>query len=137
MKYLLDTNVCIHYLNSRDVEIARKISALGRRSVMTCSIVIEELLFGAFRSERVNENLIRVRLFAATFDVRPFDSQSATESARVRAHLAKLGTTIGPFDSLIAGIALACGATLITNNTSEFSRVPGLRIEDWQEAKKK
>jgi tRNA(fMet)-specific endonuclease VapC len=132
MKYLLDTNVCIHYLNTSNVAIARRITTLGRRSVISCSIVVEELMYGAYRSARVNENLARVRLFAATFDVLPFDTKSASESGRVRAHLTDVGMKIGLFDNLIAGVALACGATLVTNNTSEFSRVPGLRIEDWQ-----
>jgi tRNA(fMet)-specific endonuclease VapC len=62
----------------------------------------------------------------------PFDDAAAEEYGKVRAHLAVLGTPIGPNDLMIATIALANAVTLVTNNTSEFSRVPGLSIEDWQ-----
>jgi tRNA(fMet)-specific endonuclease VapC len=132
MKYLLDTNACIRYLNETAISIARRITQAGRRNVGTSSIVIEELYFDAFRSARVVENVAKIRLFAATLEVWAFDSRAAHESARIRAHLAGIGQTIGPFDNLIAGTALACGATVVTNNVGEFGRVPGLRVEDWQ-----
>ena len=62
----------------------------------------------------------------------PFDDAAADVHARVRRHLESLGAPIGPYDLLIAAIALANGCTLVTHNTNEFSRVPGLSLEDWE-----
>jgi len=132
MKYLWDTNACIHYLSSTDVAIVQRIMRTGRGNVATRSIVVEELFYGAYRSERVSDNLASVRKFAATFDIWPFDVSAAHESARIRAMLSKAGQSIGPFDNLIAAVALARGATLVTHNLAEFKRIPGLSIEDWQ-----
>ena len=68
----------------------------------------------------------------AQFPTLPFDEQAAEECGKVRAHLAGLGQLIGPNDLMIAAIALANGLTVVTHNTAEFSRVPGLLLEDWQ-----
>ena len=132
MKFLLDTNTCIHFLNRTHTGIGQRVISYGRKSIGTSSIVIEELLYGAYRSARLDENLQQIHLFATAFDVRPFDMQAAHESARIRSHLATIGQAIGPFDNLIAAVALAQGATLVTHNLREFQRVPELRIEDWQ-----
>ena len=77
-------------------------------------------------------NRMRVEQVRQQFVSLPFDDAAAEEYGKVRAHLASLGTPIGPHDLMIAAIALANGLSVVTNNTSEFSRVPGLSIEDWQ-----
>ena len=78
------------------------------------------------------KNLSQVQIFCRQFQSQPFDDLAAEEYGRIRAHLAGLGMLIGPNDLLIASIALANGLTLVTHNTREFSRIPGLKLEDWQ-----
>jgi tRNA(fMet)-specific endonuclease VapC len=93
---------------------------------------VGELLFGARRAHQPTHALAQVRTFCAPFVSLPFDDRAADEYSAVRAHLASLGTPIGPYDLMIAAITLAHGLMLVTHNTVEFSRVPGLRLEDWQ-----
>ena len=94
------------------------------------SIVAFELFFGAFKSGRAKENVDRVD--AIQFMIVPFEWQDAREAGELRAALHRAGTPIGSFDIMIAGQARARNFTLVTHNTSEFSRVPGLRLEDWE-----
>jgi tRNA(fMet)-specific endonuclease VapC len=93
---------------------------------------VTELLFGALRSQKVAANLAEVRLLVSGFASLPFDDAAAEKHAEIRAHLAASGNPIGPLDAMIAAIALVHELTLVTHNVSEFSRVPGLRVEDWQ-----
>ncbi|WP_246333019.1 PIN domain-containing protein [Aureimonas mangrovi] len=94
------------------------------------AIVVHELFYGAFRSERQADNLRRVE--ALQFEVLDLDREDAFRAGQIRARLADLGTQIGPYDILIAGQALARDFVLVTRNTREFERVEGLRIEDWE-----
>jgi tRNA(fMet)-specific endonuclease VapC len=100
--------------------------------VVLCSVVVGELLFGALRSRNISKNLTDVRTFTAGFRSLPFDDPAAEHYAAVRADLAAKGTPIGPNDLMIAAITLANGLTLVTHNTVEFSRVSGLKLDDWQ-----
>ncbi|MBY0527717.1 MAG: type II toxin-antitoxin system VapC family toxin [Gemmataceae bacterium] len=133
MTHLLDTNTCVDHLRygAASLVSARLLTA-ATGSVGLCSIVVGELLFGARRSSQVAQNLARVQAFCNQFRSLPFDDPAAGEYSIIRAHLASLGTPIGPNDLFIAAIALAHGLTLVTHNTAEFSRVPGLTLEDWQ-----
>jgi tRNA(fMet)-specific endonuclease VapC len=94
------------------------------------AVVIHELYYGAFKSQRVEKNVARVD--ALRFSVLEFDEEDARQAGQIRAHLASKGTPIGPYDVLIAGQARARELTLVTHNTSEFQRVPGLKVEDWK-----
>jgi tRNA(fMet)-specific endonuclease VapC len=87
---------------------------------------------GALRSIDPARSLARQRAFFARFQSHPFDDAAAEAYARIRAHLLTAGNTIGPNDMLIAAIAVANGLTLITHNTDEFGRVPGLDLDDWE-----
>lgn len=93
-----------------------------------------ELLYGAARSGSAHRtaNLQRVEQLRLQFASLPYDDRAAKDYGKIRAHLANLGTPISPNDLMIAAIALANNVTLVTHNTSEFSRVPGLALEDWQ-----
>ena len=93
---------------------------------------MHELYYGAFTSQRVDQNVARVD--ALQFPVLEFDEEDARHAGEVRAHLAVKGTPIGPYDVLIAGQARARKLTLVTHNTTEFQRVPGLKVEDWKAA---
>ena len=84
------------------------------------------------RSNQAASALVQLRTFFSRYISLPFTDRSAEEYAKLRAYLTGLGKLIGPNDLLIAAIALANGLTLVTHNTNEFSRVPGLALEDWQ-----
>jgi len=84
------------------------------------------------RSSRATENLAKVRQFLSQFASLPFDDDAAETYGRIRADLTGRGVTIGPNDLLIAAIAQTNDTTLITHNVDEFSRVAGLKIEDWE-----
>lgn len=101
-------------------------------SVVLCSVVVAELLFGALRSRDTARNLAEVQKFISGFVSLPFDDRAASEYARIRADLTARGMVIGPNDLMIAAIAVPNGLTLVTHHTAEFSRVTGLRLEDWQ-----
>jgi tRNA(fMet)-specific endonuclease VapC len=133
VKYLLDTNTCVNILRQgAKSPVAARLAGVGPNDAVLCSVVVGELLFGALRSRDVVKNLAAVRAFAAGLRSVPFDDRAGEEYAKVRADLAAKGTPIGPNDLLIAAIALANGLTLVTHNTTEFSRVLGLRLEDWE-----
>jgi tRNA(fMet)-specific endonuclease VapC len=130
MRYLLDTNVAIALLRDGDSKPARRIRREKPRDVAVSAIVAHELFYGAFKSRRAAENVALID--ALQFEVIEFDREDARQAGEVRALLAACGGTIGPFDVLIAGQALARNLTLVTHNTGEFGRVPGLAIEDWE-----
>lgn len=130
MRYLLDANAVIALLNDTASPIARRVRRNAPRDFGVSAVVIYELYYGAFKSQRVEQNVARVD--ALQFSVLEFDEEDARQAGQIRAHLAAKGTPIGPYDVLIAGQARARELTLITHNTSEFQRVPGLKVEDWK-----
>jgi tRNA(fMet)-specific endonuclease VapC len=133
MTHLLDTNSCVDHLrHGSSSNITVKLAAANPGSVVLCSVVVAELLYGAHRSTHKARSLSQVQAFHSQFLSLPFDDRAAEEYGRVRAHLASLGMSIGPNDLMIAAIALANDLTVVTHNTGEFSRVPGLKLEDWQ-----
>lgn len=132
MNYLLDTNVCIQFITGRSVAIKEKIEAIDTSSLFICSIVRGELEYGARKSSNPDKNLAILREFLACFPDINYDSAAAEFYGIIRAELEKQGTPIGPYDMQIAAIALANNCTLVTHNTSEFSRIKNLRIEDWE-----
>ncbi len=130
MSWLLDTNACIRYLNGRSLTLKRRIDSTNEAEISVCSIVKAELCFGAQRSTKPQLALSRQQRFLLRFRSFAFDDRCAEEYGRIRAALAS--SPIGPNDLLIAAIAVANDLTLVTNNTGEFSRVPGLRHENWE-----
>jgi tRNA(fMet)-specific endonuclease VapC len=132
MIYLLDTNAWINYLNVRDSLIKRRLVALDPADVALCSVVKAELYRGAYRSTQRQSNLALLERLSNQFTSLPFDDPAAEVYGRIRAELEASGTLIGPYDMMIAAIALANDLTLVTHNTREFGRVVGLRMEDWE-----
>ena len=130
--YLLDSNVCIHLLNERSTKIEQNFRSQSPADIFLCSIVKAELLYGARHSQRVSSNLQRLKLFFAPLGSIPFDDRCAEEYGLIRSALTEQGKIIGPNDMMIAAIARANDATLITHNTREFGRIPSLRLEDWE-----
>jgi tRNA(fMet)-specific endonuclease VapC len=132
--YLLDTNACIGWLRSNQPKLVTRLQQESPADIVICSIVVAELLFGVERSAPAHRDNTRSRVeqLRQEFASLPFDDAAAEEYGRLRGALADKGTPIGPNDMLIAAIAVTNGLTLVTHNTVEFSRVPGLMIEDWQ-----
>ena len=132
-RFLIDTNVCIHLINrGPQVEmLAGQIGQYGRDQVLISSITVAELEFGIAKSTRREQNRIRFDLFLAQFEIAPFDARAASFYGPLRLALQASGKPIGPLDTLIAAHSLALDTCLVTNNTREFERVQGLRIEDW------
>jgi tRNA(fMet)-specific endonuclease VapC len=130
MRYLLDANAIIALLSDTTSPIARRVRRYAPRDFGVSAVVICELYYGAFKSQRVEQNVARVD--ALRFSVLEFDEEDAKQAGQIRAHLASKGTPIGPYDVLIAGQARARELTLVTHNTGEFQRVPGLKVEDWK-----
>jgi tRNA(fMet)-specific endonuclease VapC len=131
--HLPDTNACIHHLRMGPASnVTGKLAAAAPGSIVLCSVVLANLLYGAYRSAQKAQTLSQVHAFTAGFQSLPFDDRAAPQYGSLRAHLAGLGVSIGPNDLMIAAIALANSLTLVTHNTAEFSRVRGLTIEDWQ-----
>lgn len=130
--YLLDTNVCIGFLRGRDVRFLQRFEAVAAQDKYLCSIVAGELLYGAAKSQWQSESLDKLNRFIARFPMLAYDLEAARHFGDIRAYLAKQGKPIGPYDLQIAAIARANGLTLVTHNTGEFARVPGLRLEDWE-----
>ncbi len=134
IEYLLDTNACIQLLRGRSLSLEARATREGMSRIAICSVVLSKLLYGVEQSaaSRRAENgklvVERHRLFRSL----PFDDMAAEKCAAIRAVRARKGQPIGPNDAMIAAITVSSGLTLVTHNTSEFSRVPGLSIEDWQ-----
>jgi tRNA(fMet)-specific endonuclease VapC len=132
MAYLLDTNVWVALLRGRDAMLALRIKQAPAGDVLLCSIVKAELLHGARRSADAGKNTALIERLVTPHKSLPFDDAAAERYAVIRAALESKGLPIGSHDYLIAATALANGCVLVTHNTSEFSRVPGLIVEDWQ-----
>ena len=133
MRYLLDTNVCARYLNSRSLVIRERLQSTNVEEIAVCSVVKVELFYGAMKSNNPQITLARQHQFLRLFVSLPFDDVIALTYGRIRAELAANGTPIGPNDFQIAAIALTHNLILVTHNTREFSRVSGLVIEDWEQ----
>ena len=131
---LLDTNAVIAIINRRPEVVRKRFTEYQAAGALLAisSIVVFELRFGVANSPRRNFNAQMLDGFLAGLSsVLDFDSADADAAGAIRAGLARRGTPIGPYDVLIAGQALRHGATLVTANTAEFSRVAGLAVENW------
>lgn len=127
---MIDTNIAIYTLKNRP---ARVRAAFKKHSGEMClsSISLGELIYGAERSCRVEQNLSIIEGLAARLKIESFDMKAAMHFGQLRAELSKIGNVIGPYDLMIAGHARALGLVLVTNNRREFDRVSGLRVENW------
>jgi tRNA(fMet)-specific endonuclease VapC len=126
----LDTNIVIYVLKRRPVEVLSTFNANASRMAIS-SITLAELLHGAEKSTRVSENLSVIEDFCSRLEVLPYGAKAAQHYGAIRASLEKLGQPIGVNDLHIAGHARSEGLVLVTNNVSEFIRVPGLQVENW------
>jgi len=132
VKYLLDTNACIAYLNGRHQSVVNRIRATAPADLAISTVVVAELRYGADRSARPKENHARIDVLMAEILPLDFDLESAAAYGRLRTRLEAKGTPIGPNDMLIAAQALAHNLVVVTDNVREFRRVRGLRAENWR-----
>ena len=130
MKYLLDTDTCIHVFRGKRSVIERMEQVAGDDLAIS-SITYYELVYGAKRCAREREELRKIQSFAKHIHQLVFGPQTALQAAVIRRALEQRGTGIGPMDTLIAATAVDAGLVLVTGNLSEFSRVHGLRCESW------
>ncbi len=131
MQYLLDTNICIYYLKNSSNNLIKHFMSVKKNDISLCSIVKAELYHGVQKSQYKKKNMNKLNALVTPFHSFPFDDKAGKEYAMIKADLEQQGKIIGPNDLMIASIAKANNLILITNNTKEFSRVKGLKIEDW------
>ena len=131
MKLMLDTNICIYIIKQQPSAVLKHFLEYQIGDIGTSSITLSELRYGVARSKHKEKNTKALDQFIIPLDIALFDEKAALAYGGIRATLEKAGTPIGAMDMLIAAHAVSLGVTLVTNNTREFSRIPGLRIVDW------
>ena len=129
-RYLLDTNILSNLVRQPQGPVASRIEQAGEETICTSIIVAAEFRFGAEKSDS-DKLTDRVELILSAIEILPLESPADREYAKLRHYLARNGTPIGPNDMLIAAQALSLGLIVVTANTGEFSRVPGLSVENW------
>ena len=130
LKYMLDTNIVIYTIKNKP-DVVREAFLAHDGQMCISSITFMELIYGVERSSAPARNLAVLESFVARLEVLDYDIKGAYQTGQLRAELALAGTPIGPYDQMIAGHARSQGLILVTNNTKEFVRVPGLRLENW------
>lgn len=128
--YMLDTNICIYVMKNYPQDLRDKFNSLAEQLCIS-SITLGELHYGAEKSARRADNLTAVEQFVARLEMLPFDARAAAHYGQVRAELERAGTPCGPHDMQIGGHARSQGLIVITNNAREFSRMKGIRVENW------
>ncbi len=130
MRYLLDTDICIYAINQRPPQVLQAFRDHASAGLGISAVTAGELYFGVARTGS-EKNLRALQQFLSSLEIAPFDETAARVFGSLRAWLAAQGKPIGPFDTQIAAHAQALGVTLVSNNTREFARVPGLHVENW------
>ena len=131
MAFLLDTNHWIFLLKGRTPALEKKLDSVSPEDVMFCSVVKEELYYGAYKHANRQARLAILQNLFSRHKSADFDDAAAAETGRLRQELEKRGEVIGPHDLQIAAVAVVRGWVLVTNNTREFQRIPRLKVEDW------
>ena len=130
--YLLDTNICIFLKNRKPIQVLERLHSIINTNIFISSISVAELQFGVYNSQNIEKNHVSLVEFLAPFKIINFDDNDAEEFGKIRTELKRNGKLIGPYDMLIAAQALAKNLILVTNNTNEFKRIDGLKLEDWK-----
>ena len=130
LKYMLDTNIVIYTIKNKPAKVREAFKKYDGQMCMS-AVTWGELIYGAERSSKPEQNLQVIESMAARLEIMPFSDSAATHFGQLRAELYQNGNPIGPYDMMIAGHARSLGLTLVTNNMKEFTRVPGLRLVNW------
>src|SRR5215831_953103 len=130
LQYMLDTDVCIYVIKNYPAELRERFNRLAEQLCIS-SITLAELHYGAEKSERRLHNLQAIEHFVARLEVLPFAAKAAAHYGQIRVELERAGTPCGPHDMQIGGHARSEGLIIVTNNMREFTRMPGVRVENW------
>jgi len=129
--YLLDTNICIYIINNNPKHVVERIKSLKPPQIKLSSISMAEMGYGVSKSRDRDKNRQALIHFASAFDIIEFNDNDAEVYGLIRAELEKKGQIIGPYDMQIAAQAISRDLILVTNNTSEFSRISNIKLENW------
>jgi tRNA(fMet)-specific endonuclease VapC len=128
---MLDTNICIYVIKTRPTSVIERFSSFAIGEIGISVITLAELEYGAAKSLQPKRNREALKQFILPLEVAAFEAGTTAAYGSARVALEKRGTPIGAMDLLIAAHAVSLGVTLVTNNTREFARVPGLHVENW------
>lgn len=131
MIYMLDTNICIYMIKRKPVHVIEHLRRIPISDVGLSSITLSELEYGVEKSQQKVRNKIALAQFVTPLEIAPYDDLAAKHYGEIRCYLEKKDQLIGALDLLIAAHTLSLNSTLVTNNKKEFSKVPGLKIENW------
>ena len=136
-RYMLDTDTCSYVMKRSNAAVLRRLQAVPVADVCMSVVTKSELLYGVEVSPRRAQDAAALAAFLPYVDVLDFSDDAAPHYAAIRADLKKRGLPIGANDLFIAAHARSLGLTLVTNNTAEFGRVTGLRVENWTQPQRR
>jgi len=128
---MLDTNICVYLIKHNPLQVRAQFEKRQPGDILLSSIVLAELMYGISKSQHKERNLAALEMFLMPLEIMPFDEHAAEIYGDIRAALERSGQIIGGNDLFIAAHALSLNVTLVSNNLKEFTRVPGLRLENW------
>jgi len=131
MKVMIDTNICIYIIKRKPESVLKHFLDYRVGDVGISSITLAELRYGVAKSKYKEKNAKALEEFTIPLEIVSFDEASALAYGEIRSALEAAGSPIGAMDMLIAAHAISLGVQLVTNNTREFSRIPGLTLLDW------
>ena len=131
MRFMLDTDSCIALIKRKPAKILRRITSLAAGEAGISAVTLAELRFGVAKSAEKERNSQALEEFLLPLEIADFDEAAAHAYGNARAALESAGKPIGPLDTLIGAHAISLRAVLVTHNTREFQRIPGLSVEDW------
>ena len=129
--YMLDTNICIYIIKKRPKTVLEQLRKKKKKGLFISSITLAELEFGVENSAYKRENKIALLEFLAIIEIKKFDENAAKAYGIIKKKLKTKSCIIGAMDLLIGAHAKSQNMILVTNNTGEFSRIDGLKVEDW------
>jgi tRNA(fMet)-specific endonuclease VapC len=131
MRFMLDTDSCIALIKRKSGKILRRITSLAAGEAGISAVTLAELRFGVAKSAEKERNSEALEEFLLPLEIADFDEAAALAYGNVRTALESTGKPIGPLDTLIGAHAISLRAVLVTHNTREFRRIPGLSVDDW------
>ena len=131
MRYMLDTDTCIYIIKKKPNEVIERFKKYDIEEICISSITYSELMYGVRKSQQSVKNYISLILFVNNIEIMDYDSKAGEYYGDIKTELEIKGTPIGPLDTLIAAHAKSLGYTVITNNTKEYKRINGLKVENW------
>ena len=130
--FLMDTNICIYAMKGTFPSLGQRLLE-EQKSIFVSSVTVGELEYGAAKSRWGERTRQIFQAFLANYEIIPFDEMDAIYFGKLRAELTSRSTPIGVYDAMIGAQGVARNLVVVTHNTKEFCRIPGLRVEDWAE----